>query len=320
MSKVGLDVIGDIHGHAGKLKQLLCSLGYTERNGVWQHLSRRAVFIGDLIDRGPEQLETVRIVQRMTQGGYAYIVMGNHEYNAVCWATEHRTNPDGHLRPRTGLVGERNFKQHQRFLEEAGNDTLLHAEIIDWFRTIPLWLELDGARFIHACWDTASMAHVKQRLNGNAVLTDDVLHLSSQKGHADYTAIECLLKGPEVELPDGYGYIDKDGVPRRTARYAWWRHDAHTYRNGAIIPEGTLGEDGQTHRVLPDTQIPEPPAGLYSDEIPLFVGHYWQSGTTQLLAPRVACVDYSAGKGGPLVCYQWDGENLLDAAKFVSQQ
>ena len=80
------------------------------------------------------------------------------------------------------------------------------------------------------------------------------------------------------------------------------------------------GFDGQTHRVLPDTQIPDPPAGLYSDEIPLFVGHYWQSGTTQLLAPRVACVDYSAGKGGPLVCYQWDGENLLDAAKFVSQQ
>jgi len=81
-----------------------------------------------------------------------------------------------------------------------------------------------------------------------------------------------LLKGPEVELPDGYGYIDKDGVPRRTARYAWWRQDAQTYINGAIIPEGTLGEDGQTHRVIPDTQMPDPLAGLYADEIPLFVG------------------------------------------------
>jgi len=36
------------------------------------------------------------------------------------------------------------------------------------------------------------------------------------------------------------------------------------------------------------------------------------------LAPQVACVDYSAGKGGPLVAYRWDGESVLDTRGFVS--
>jgi len=46
------------------------------------------------------------------------------------------------------------------------------------------------------------------------------------------------------------------------------------------------------------------------------VGHYWGSGTPTLLSDKVACVDYSVGKGGKLVAYRWDGEPLLDQRKF----
>ena len=55
----GYDVIGDVHGHAQKLEGLLDVMGYAEVHGVWQHPSRQAVFIGDLVDRGPEQVRTV---------------------------------------------------------------------------------------------------------------------------------------------------------------------------------------------------------------------------------------------------------------------
>ncbi|MFN8751157.1 MAG: metallophosphoesterase, partial [Betaproteobacteria bacterium] len=55
---MGYDVIGDIHGQAGKLEALLRKLGYVPRACGWvpPH-GRQAVFLGDLIDRGPEQVK-----------------------------------------------------------------------------------------------------------------------------------------------------------------------------------------------------------------------------------------------------------------------
>ncbi len=53
------DIIGDIHGHADALKALLSDLGYRERDGTWRRPDRQAIFLGDFIDRGPEQVESV---------------------------------------------------------------------------------------------------------------------------------------------------------------------------------------------------------------------------------------------------------------------
>ena len=47
------DIIGDIHGHAQELKSLLVKMDYSVTEGVWQHPARKAIFVGDLIDRGP---------------------------------------------------------------------------------------------------------------------------------------------------------------------------------------------------------------------------------------------------------------------------
>ena len=70
------DVIGDIHGQLGKLVSLLSLLGYAESGGLFRHPSRTAIFVGDLIDRGPQQLATVDLVQRMVQAGSARCVLG----------------------------------------------------------------------------------------------------------------------------------------------------------------------------------------------------------------------------------------------------
>ena len=56
-SKVNkIDFIGDIHGHADKLQELLTKLGYSYINGVYSHHQRKALFVGDYIDRGPQIL------------------------------------------------------------------------------------------------------------------------------------------------------------------------------------------------------------------------------------------------------------------------
>jgi len=70
------DIIGDIHGHASALTRLLTKLGYQETAGVWHHPQRRVIFLGDFVDRGPAQRETVRIARTMVEAGHALTVDG----------------------------------------------------------------------------------------------------------------------------------------------------------------------------------------------------------------------------------------------------
>jgi protein phosphatase len=80
------DVIGDVHGCLDELAELLTGLGYqTERDQAGQLTSashpqgRRAVFLGDLVDRGPDTPGVLRLVMGMTGAGTALAVAGNHE-------------------------------------------------------------------------------------------------------------------------------------------------------------------------------------------------------------------------------------------------
>lgn len=80
------DIIGDVHGCAGELIELLGRLGYTaslEDDGARVRTGtppgRRAFFVGDLVDRGPRSLDVVRIVMHMVAKGHAFVVVGNHD-------------------------------------------------------------------------------------------------------------------------------------------------------------------------------------------------------------------------------------------------
>jgi hypothetical protein len=87
------DIIGDIHGQADKLHALLGKLGYVQRQGAYRHPSRKAIFVGDFIDRGPKQVDSVMTARRMIDNGSALAVMGNHEFNAIAWHTEDPDQP-----------------------------------------------------------------------------------------------------------------------------------------------------------------------------------------------------------------------------------
>ncbi|MFD5861297.1 polynucleotide kinase-phosphatase [Streptomyces chartreusis] len=70
------DIVGDIHGCASELETLLGTLGY--RDGVHPD-GRTAVFVGDLVDRGPDSPGVLRRVMSMVKSGNALCVPGNHE-------------------------------------------------------------------------------------------------------------------------------------------------------------------------------------------------------------------------------------------------
>jgi protein phosphatase len=74
------DVIGDVHGCFDELSLLLDQLGYTETSGVRRHPEgRRAIFLGDLVDRGPRSLDCLSLCASMVQAGSALAVPGNHD-------------------------------------------------------------------------------------------------------------------------------------------------------------------------------------------------------------------------------------------------
>ncbi len=80
------DVIGDVHGCRAELEALLASLGYEVTRdeagrpaGARHPAGRRAVFVGDLVDRGPDTPGVLRLVMGMIAGGDALCVPGNHE-------------------------------------------------------------------------------------------------------------------------------------------------------------------------------------------------------------------------------------------------
>jgi protein phosphatase len=82
------DIIGDIHGCYNELVTLLTQLGYTppqpsetpsESQSFIPPLGRKAVFLGDLVDRGPNTPAVLRLVMNMVAQGDAYCVPGNHD-------------------------------------------------------------------------------------------------------------------------------------------------------------------------------------------------------------------------------------------------
>ncbi len=298
------DIIPDIHGQADKLTGLLGRLGYRETRGTWRHPDpgRSVVFLGDFIDRGPENARVLRIVRSMIDAGHAQAVMGNHELNAIHFHSRH-SSTGAPLRAHSA----KNLKQHARFLDEHPIGSLAAQEAIDWMKSLPLWLEFPGFRAIHACWDGRAMAEAERHLT-DARLDDQAVEWSADPDHPLFQAVEVLAKGPEVPLPDGTTFTDKDGHVRSEIRVAWWKPEARSWQDIAIsVPD-------------PEPQLPAGPLPgaigyepYPADAKPVFFGHYWLTGKIVLQAPNALCLDYSAGKDGPLVAYTFEeGTTDLD--------
>jgi len=79
------DVIGDIHGCHAELVSLLELLGYCQESR-WSHPDgRKAIFLGDLVDRGPASVKVLKLVLGMAEAGHAFVVPGNHEMALLGW-------------------------------------------------------------------------------------------------------------------------------------------------------------------------------------------------------------------------------------------
>lgn len=300
------DIVGDIHGYADKLETLLLQIGYVPRgSGYKAPEGRQAVFLGDLIDRGPGQLRVLEIVRAMINSGDGLSVMGNHEFNAIGFVT--RSGSGEYLRPRS----MKNRQQHAAFLAEVGEDSPLHIEWTEWFKTLPLSLDLGGIRVAHAWWDDEAVEVIADAFwdRSNGKMSESFLHGSYESGSALKGARKLLTCGVEWDLPEGVFILDKAGHKHGEARLAVWRDGVTRLRELALVPSGN--ED-----TVPDIPIPEDIKVGAVKGAPIFIGHHWFSGNPAIETPKVACLDWSVAKDGLLVAYRWNGESELTNTAF----
>ncbi|MEI2811086.1 MAG: metallophosphoesterase [Nocardioides sp.] len=228
------DLIGDIHGHAAELEELLRRLGYRHRAGAWRHPERTAIFVGDFLDRGPQIRETLRLVREMLEAGSARAVLGNHEWNAFAF---HQPDPD--------LPGEflrRHFEKnvHQVAATLAQVPAPELASHLAFLRTLPIRLELplagdvgglgsigggDGLRVVHACWDEVAFAVIDEALARHGGISEAFLVEGSNPESLLFAALEIVLKGKEMAAARR-----ATRWSTRTASGASWRACAGTRR------------------------------------------------------------------------------------------
>lgn len=304
MTACAYDIIGDIHGHACELWQLLDVLGYRRHNGVYVHPKRQALFVGDFIDRGPQQLAVLETVRAMVERGTALAVMGNHELNAVGWLKR-----DADSQP-LRVHSDKNRKQHAAFLNEVGEGSTPHYEWVDWFMGLPLWLARPELQVVHACWSESAMQVLIPFLSDNQCLQEHNLPALFERDTPAYQAVEELLKGPELRLPEGHFFHDKDKNRRHEARIRWWLAEG-SLRDAALVPQDVARE-------LPELCLTAHLKRYNGISRPTFVGHYWLRGQPEPLSRQVACLDYSVARQGQLVAYRFDGEPVLRSDRFIA--
>lgn len=299
------DIIGDIHGYAGELRNLLELMGYQNQNGFYEHPVRRAIFVGDFIDRGPEIRETLHLIKNMHDNGSALAVLGNHEYKAICF---HSQTLQGHyLRKHT----KRAINKHQATLDAFKKYPNELQLFINWFKTIPVFLDLKDIRIVHACWHAKSIEFIKQKLPNNC-LNDEFLLQAAKKNTPENQAVEILLEGININLPQSNFHITETGKIIEEIRIKWWKQFRKpTYKKLAVA------QNWQITNLPVDYNDIKEIVGYSSLEKPVFVGHYWQKGTPEILTPNIACVDYSIAKDGVLTAYRWNGEKKLENKNFI---
>jgi hypothetical protein len=169
---------------------------------------------------------------------------------------------------------------------------------------------------VHACWDRESFAKLKPRLNANNSMSEHLFISSCRRGSSEHAARDTLVNGPEINLPDGVSFRDKDGHPRTAMRLKWWLCGSDCLP----LKKAGLGLSDKERDRLPDQDLPRDVHDRFApDGKSTFFGHYWFSDMPPIpTSATTACVDYSVALGGPLVAYRWDGEEELSRDKFCS--
>jgi hypothetical protein len=192
------------------------------------------------------------------------------------------------------------LRQHASFVAQFGTGTRAALDWVDWFLTLPLWLDLGDLRLVHAYWDDHLIEAISERRPDARIQREDLQEIADEATPFG-RAVKLLLTGPEVRLPKGYSFQDKAGHERRHVRIAWWRSEAKSWGDAALSVA--------TPERLPDGEVSDSPdISFYpQDARPVLVGHYKMGGQPRIEGPNAACLDYPDTP----CAYRWRGGSRL---------
>lgn len=212
------DIIGDVHGCYDELLELLEKLGYerADEDGALRHPDgRRAVFVGDLVDRGPGVTQVARLVMRNVAAGQAFCAPGNHDIKLM------RALEGRHVHIAHGLQESLNQIAALPTPEEREN---FQRDFVTFIHQIPpyLWLEDGGLVVAHAGLPERYHGRISERIRV-LVYYGETTGWEDKYGHpvridwaADYRGAAAVV----------YGH-----TPHRETR---WRHNTINVDTGCV--------------------------------------------------------------------------------------
>jgi len=215
-----LDIVGDVHGEIAPLRSLMKLLGYNT-DGVHPD-GRRLVFVGDLTDRGPDSPAVVELVQRLLDAELAQCVLGNHDLNILLNLDKH----DNGWFYGKKFVTENGFTVPQVIADEATRQNVLRL-----FRKLPIALERDDLRVVHAGWNDEMIQVARQSDDAAALFCEhrdriensfcdqELNKTDCELRHQNENAVKTLTSGPERHAKTPRKI---NGEIRRTERVHWW--------------------------------------------------------------------------------------------------
>jgi hypothetical protein len=291
-----IDIIGDIHGEIAALQQLLDRLGYNQ-DGIHPD-GRRLVFVGDLVDRGPDSPAVVELVKKLVENKRAQCILGNHELNLLRGDPKHGNE--------WFMTPDRPGKHP--CVPATGAQKL---SFIKFLQSLPLALQRDDLRVVHACWNKVAVEKLSDVNCPDTVLGAYRLFASGLAADCRYAeTIDPIL---------AQALKDEDNEPEMNLELA--SHDV-SCQMGNPVKIMTSGEEavadkpfwanGKWRMVARQKWWED-----YADEQAVVVGHYWRhfgepipgqkyKGGPDLfkgIAPhhwmgkhnKVYCVDFSVG-------------------------
>ncbi|MNG64266.1 Bis(5'-nucleosyl)-tetraphosphatase PrpE [asymmetrical] [compost metagenome] len=314
-----LDIIGDIHGEIDALKELLRFLGYGENGDHVAH--RKLVFVGDLCDRGLDSIAVMQLVKHLVENGNAQCVLGNHELNLLIGS---KREGNGWFFGSPHEDNDKNFNSKNASLEDKNM-------IIEFLSTLPLALESEKLRVVHACWDQASIDALKQNRSKSIKKAYDQF-VKMNKKYLEESELEEKVKQEKLHY-----HVQLNDVSTKVPflKYLAQQNILEQMNNPIkVITSGAEKLAEQVFYAGGKWRMVDRIAwwDYYQDDVPVVVGHYWRNFKTTKektgffeyidavqwfgLKKNVFCIDYSVGKRYLDRHHQKDFSNRLAALRF----
>lgn len=300
-----LDIIGDIHGEFQALTALLQHLGYDAQGRHPQ--GRTLVFVGDFCDRGPDSPAVLALAQRLIESGRAVAVIGNHEINLL---REDVKDGSG------WFFDERIERDNAKYAPYQRPDAAQRESIVRLLGTLPIALERDDLRVIHAAWCPEQIAMAR------------ALPMGSVRGEYDHWEEEATRKAIATRLKERmqdervlwpHDLEDGERKPPFLAAHSENESNKQMLNPLKVLTSGVERRGSDPFYAGGKWRFVERVAWWdeYQDRTPVVIGHYWRrlnaidrsqlgKGDQDLfkdIAPlawhglhgNVFCVDYSVG-------------------------